>query len=45
MKLQADYKGWYFRESPAEYIRMARGSKETNIEQNGTNLRGDVREA
>ena len=43
MKLQADYKGWYYRESPAEYIRMARGNKEDNLDVNGTNFRGDVR--
>ncbi len=43
MKLEADYKGWYFRESPAEYIRMARGNKEYNLAQQGNNLRGDIR--
>jgi hypothetical protein len=44
MKLQADYKGWFYRETSAEYIRMARASKEQNLAGRGTNLRGDIRE-
>jgi hypothetical protein len=43
MKLQADYKGWYYRETSAQYVRMARGNKEASLAVRGDNFRGDIR--
>jgi len=43
MKLKADYKGWYYRETSAEYVRIARGNKEVSLAGRGDNFRGDVR--
>jgi len=44
MKLQADYKGWYYRETAAEYVRMARTNSDNSTSGRGNNFRGDYKE-